>query len=244
MASQFEGTHLSCTTPPYAMPPFTYEDNRTLAITFKTSADVLRVLVPEPLVVNADNLMTIYVGELNAVHPKQISYYEAGVMIPASYGSDKGCYMPVLYLDKILPITIGREVFGYPKFQADLSMEVKDGVVHASVMSEGTSLIDATLHMGAPIPPRAFSPRSTFLMKAVPSVTGGSMYDVKHLTTAVLRDEQNTDVRPGKATIRLGSTESDPLGGIPVLEIVSGVYYIGGFALDYGRVVYDYLAKE
>jgi len=244
MANQFDGTHLSCTTPPYVMPPFTYENNRTLAITFKTSPDVLRTLVPEPMVVNADNLMTIYIGEFNLADPKQISYYEAGIMIPASYGSDKGCYMPVLYLDKMLPITIGREVFGYPKFQADLSMEVKDGVVHACVRSEGTSLIDATLQMGTPIPPRAFSPRSTFLIKAVPSVTGGSMYDVKHLTTSVLRDEQNTDVRPGKATIRLGSTESDPLGRIPVLEIVSGVYYIGGFALDYGRVVYDYLAKE
>jgi acetoacetate decarboxylase len=244
MVSQFEGTHLSCTTPPYLMPPFTYENNRTLAITFKTSPDVLRALVPEPLVVNADNLMTIYVGELHVVDPKQISYYEAGIMIPASYERDKGCYMPVLYLDKVLPITIGREVFGYPKFQAKLSMEIEAGVVHASVMSEGTSLIDATLHMGAPIPPTALSPRSVFLMKTVPSVTGGSMYDVKRLTTAVLRDEMNSEMRPGKATLRLGSTASDPLGMIPVLEVVSGVYYIGGFAIDYGRVVYDYLAKE
>lgn len=244
MANQFDGTHLSCTTPPYVMPPFTYENNRTLAITFKTSPDVLRALVPEPLVVNADNLMTIYIGELNVVDPNPICYYEAGIMIPTTYGRDKGCYMPVLYLDKVLPITIGREVFGYPKFQADLSIEVKDGVVHASVMSEGTSLIDATLHMGTPIPPTAFSPRSIFLMKTVPSVTGGSMYDVKHLTTAVLRDEKNIDVRPGKATIRLGSTASDPLGMIPVLGIVSGVYYIGGFTLDFGRVVYDYLATE
>jgi acetoacetate decarboxylase len=70
------------------------------------------------------------------------------------------------------------------------------------------------------------------------------MYDVKCLTTAVLRDEMNSEMRPGKATLRLGSAASDPLGEIPVLEVVSGVYYIGGFAIDYGRVVYDYLAKK
>jgi acetoacetate decarboxylase len=119
------------------MPPFTYENNRTLAITFKTSPDVLRALVPEPLVVNADSLVTIYVGALNVVDPKQISYYEAGIMIPVSFGRDKGCFMPVLYLDNVLPITIGWEVFGYPKFQAQLSMEVEANVVHASVMSGG-----------------------------------------------------------------------------------------------------------
>jgi acetoacetate decarboxylase len=66
---------------------------------------------------------------------------------------------------------------------------------------------------------------------------------VKQLTTAVLRDEINKEVCPGDVTLRLGSTPSDPLGEIPVLEIVNSLYFIGGFVLDYGRVVHDYLKE-
>jgi acetoacetate decarboxylase len=244
MPIRFEGTHLSSTTPPYAMPPFTYENNQMLYITFKTSPDVLRALVPEPLVVNPDSLMTIYVGMLNVVDPGPISYYEAAILIPVSYGNSKGSYMPILYLDKALPITIGREVWGFPKFQADLCFGVEAGVVHATVAKEGTTLIDATLHMGEPVPPTPSPPASVFLLKSIPSAEGGSTYDVKQLTAAVIRGGMDSEVRPGAATLRLGSTASDPLGMISVLEVVSGVYRVGGSVLDYGEVVHDYLAEE
>jgi acetoacetate decarboxylase len=244
MSIRFEGTHLSSTTPPYAMPPFTYEDNEMLTITFKTWPDVLRALVPEPLVVNPDSLMTIYVGTLNIVDPEQVSYCEAGILIPASYGDKEASFMPVLYLDKALPISIGREVWGFPKFQADFGLEVGTGVVHASVVKEGTTLIDATLHVGESVPPTASPPASVFLLKSIPSAEGSSTYDVKRLTTAVIRGGMDSEVRPGEATLRLGSTASDPLGSIPVLEVVSGVYTVGGFVLDYGEVVHDYLADD
>jgi acetoacetate decarboxylase len=244
MSIRFEGTHLSSTMPSYALPPFTFENNQMLYITFRTSPDVLRALVPEPLVVSPDSLMTIYVGMLNIVDPEQISYHEAGLVIPASYGDKKGSYMPILYLDKAFPITIGREVWGFPKFPADLCFEVEAGVVHATVAKEGTTLIDATLHMGESVPSTTGSPVSLFLLKSIPSAEEGSTYDVKQLTTAVLRGGVASEVRPGEATLRLGSTASDPLGMIPVLEVVRGVYTIGGFVLDYGEVVHDYLAEE
>lgn len=244
MPNQFEGTHLSSRTPPYPMPPLTYENNRMLVIMIKTSPEVLRALVPEPLFVNPDGWLIIYVGELNIVSPCQTSYYEAGIMIPASDGHEEGVYMPVLYLDKTLPIVIGREVWGYPKFRAELSLSEESGVVHASVKSEGTSLIDATLHLGDPIPPRNMSPHTIFLMKTIPSAQEPSAYDVKQLTTAVLRDEVRQEMYLGEATLRLGSTASDPLGQIPVVEIVNSSYFTGGFVLDYGRVVYNFLEKK
>ena len=67
---------------------------------------------------------------------------------------------------------------------------------------------------------------------------------MKQLNTAVIRGGMDSEVRPGEATLRLGSTASDPLGMIPVLEVVSGVYTIGGFVLDYGEVVHNYLTEE
>jgi acetoacetate decarboxylase len=214
-----------------------------LAIIIRTSPALLKALVPEPLAPNSDGQMIIYVGALNVVHPMRFGYYEAGIMIPSSDGCEDGVYMPVLYLDKALPIVVGREVWGYPKYQADLSLKEEAGVVRATVITEETSLIDATLHLGPPVTPMNVSPGTFFLMKKVPSVKGAGAHDVKQLTTAVLRDEINKEVRPGDATLRLGSTPSDPLGKIPVLEIVNSLYFIGGFVLDYGRVAHDYLKE-
>jgi acetoacetate decarboxylase len=244
MDSQLEGTHLSSRSTLYPMPPFTYENNRTLAIIFRTSQDVLGDLVPEPLVANPDGQMVIYIAALNVVSPARIGYLEAGIMIPASDGREAGVYLPVLYLDKTLPIVIGREVWGYPKYQADLSLKEEAGVVRARVISEGTTLIDAELRLENPIPPTIGSPNTFFLLKRIPAVTGPSEFDVKQLVTAVLRDENQQEMRPGIAKLRLGSTATDPLERIPVLDIVQGVFFTGGFVLDYGRIVHDYLAKE
>ena len=63
--------------------------NRMLAIMFRTSQDILRDLVPEPLVVNPDCQMIIYIGALNIVSPLRVSYLEAGIMIPASDGREE-----------------------------------------------------------------------------------------------------------------------------------------------------------
>jgi len=226
------------------MPPLTYENNRTLAIEIKTSQDVLKALVPEPLFVNPDGRLIIYISDFNIVAPCRVSYYEAGIMIPASDGLEEGVYMPVLYLDKTLPIVIGREVWGYPEVSAELGVRKGNSVVHASAKSEGISLIEASVQLGNPIPPMNTSPRTIFLMKTIPSAQGPPTYDVKQLTTSVLRDEVCQEMYPGKATLRLGSTASDPLGQIPIVEIVNCGYFTGGFVLDYGRIVYNYLEKE
>jgi acetoacetate decarboxylase len=241
MPDPFEGTHLSSRTPPYPLPPYTYEGNRMLIVIARTSPDVLRALVPEPLIVNPAGQVFLYVGDLHVVAPARVGYREAGIMIPASDGREEGVYLPVLYLDRVLPIVAGREVWGYPKFEADIELVEESGAVRASVKSQGTSLIDATLRLGSPVPPQNLSPRTMFLLKRIPSVTGPSALDVRRLTTAVLRDEQCTEMRPGDVTLRLGSTPLDPLGSIPLLEVVNGFYVKGGFVLDHGRVVHDYL---
>ena len=244
MSNRFEGTHLSNTVPPYATPPLVYGGNQILSVTVRTSPEVLRDLVPRPLSVNKDSLMALYVGMFNVVDPQKISYYEAGITVPASYKEDVGNYMPVLYLDRALPITIGREVWGFPKFHADFSMEVADDIVQAIVVTEGTTIIEAILHVKEPVRPTAVPSSNVFLPKSIPSSEKKGAYDVKQLATAVVRDAVYSQVRPGDGVLRLGSTASDPLGSIPILEIVSGSYTIGDSVLDYGKVLYDYLTEE
>lgn len=242
-AQNFEGSHLSITTFPYPMPPYVFENNQMVNVTFKTSPDVLRELVPEPLIINKDSLITVFIGMLNIVKPEPITYYEAAIMIPVSYDDKKGNYMPVLYLDKTLPITVGREIWGFPKFQAEVNMEVKDGIVEASVRRGETTLLDITLHFGDPVSFEPSSKSYIFLMKSIPSAKGEFAHDVRQLTTALLHNRKASKVNPGEAKLSFGSSMSDPLSMIPIVEVTSGFYTIGGFVLDYGEVVYNYLSQ-
>jgi acetoacetate decarboxylase len=48
------------------------------------------------------------------------------------------------------------------------------------------------------------------------------------------REEKGSSFRSG---------EFDPLGDIPVLEIVSGSYTVGDMIFDTGKVIHDYLKQ-
>ena len=98
--------------------------------------------------------------------------------------------------------------------------------------------------MGEQVPPSEPFPGHVFLLKSIPSVRRNTGPDVKQLTSVLVRDRTNTEVYSGEATLRLGSTASDPLGMMPVVEIVDAVYHKGAMVLDYGEILYDYLAED
>lgn len=236
--------HLSGSGIAYPMPPLRYEGNRLVGVTFTTSPEIVRELVPEPLVVGRDSLLILYVAALRMVEPEEIVYHEAGLLVPAAYDdSTRGSYVPVLYLDRALPITIGREVWGFPKFAAEISLETADGVIEASVTKDGHTLIDLTLEPGEPVTPGPARTETYIVRKTIPSAVERGAYDLDRLVTARLLDSRSTEIIPGRAELRLGSTPTDPLGRIPVERIVSAVYLVGGFTLDRGEVLHDYLAE-
>lgn len=241
---QFAGTHLSHLGRAFPMPPYAYKNTKALLISIRTTPDTLRALVPEPLEVNSEHLLQVYIGLFNIVEPLQLRYHEAGILIPTCYEGMAGAYMPVLYLNKTLPITIGREVWGFPKFGAEVTLTEKLGVIQGSVSSLGTPLIKAEIRLtGQEKPPAVEAPTQVFLLKSIPSVQQNASPDVKQLCTAMVRDQVYTEWHPGVATLIFNSTRDDPLGAIPILETISGFYYTRDFVLDYGKVVYDYLTE-
>ena len=241
----FSGTHLAATSLSYPMPPFTYEGSRVVSVTFRTSPEVLRALVPEPLVPNAASEVSAAIVHHHIVAPMPLSYYEAFLVIPVSHKGAPGSYIPVLYLDEAAAITGGREIWGFSKFGAEIRMVEEAGEVHASVRSEGVTLIDISVRPGDSLVPIPETPNvPIFNVKLIPSVKKGAPPDVLQLTATTLGDRKVTELRPGLGTLDFGSTPVDPLGRIPVLEILRAAHYEYDFTLDYGKVVHDYLAES
>lgn len=244
-AQDFRGTSLSSTTLPYVSPPFTYKDNRMLYASFRTTAEILKRLVPEPLVPNPDNVMTLYVGKLNIIDPIALNYHEAAIVVPVSYENIAGNYFVTLYLDTCLGIVGGREIYGFSKFDAEINLMEENGKIHASVERYGTTLISVTMVIKRQ---SGSSPLALefpiFNLKLVPSVEKNAPFDVMQLTSTELQNHLVQERQSGKATLVFRSSPTDPLGEIPILGIISGSYQKESFILDYGKVLHNYLSKN
>jgi acetoacetate decarboxylase len=236
------GYSMPSASPLYPEPPFFYKDNKVIIFLFITSREVLQELVPPPLLLNPDNLAFIYVGVFNI--PQKVIYKEAGIGIPAFFGDKFGSYLVYLYLDSAYAIIPGREIWGWPKKDAEITFTEEQGIFHASVIRDGVTLIRASVEASERVVPIPDSPNNpSFNLKLIPSVKKNHPPDILQLTSATIISRAKELYR-GKATLALNSTASDPLGKIPVLEIISGEHSIEDMSLDCGDVLYDYLEED
>jgi acetoacetate decarboxylase len=236
------GYSMPSASPLYPEPPFQYENNRVINILFRSAPEILRDLLPAPLLPNPDNLAFIYAGVFNV--PQKAVYKEAGIGIPAFFGETFGNYLVYLYLDPPLAIMPGREIWGFPKKDAEITFKGQPGTANASVIRGGVTILSASVSASEriePIPSQSNNP--SFNLKLIPSVKKDHPPDVLQLTSTTVISRKKELYR-GKGSLAFNSASSDPLGSIPVLEIISGELSTEDASLDYGDVLFDYLAEN
>ncbi|HUV26817.1 MAG TPA: acetoacetate decarboxylase family protein [Anaerolineales bacterium] len=230
--------------PLYEAPPYIYQGNQSINILFKTTPETLQALVPAPLVPNPDSVLFIYIAQFNVETPTRFSYLEMGLGAPASFSETVGQYAVYLYLDKVGAIVPGREIYGWPKKDAEIFFTEQNNVISAQVVRDDVVLVDARLHLLErvdPIPPQPVAP--WFNLKLIPCVKNSAPPDVMQLTSTLIESDMK-ELITGSATLKLGSSVSDPLGDIRILEILEGRYTVDDISLGYGDVIYDYLTES
>jgi acetoacetate decarboxylase len=236
------GYSMPSTSPLYPEPPFYFENNKFISIVFSTTKDALLELVPSPLIPNPQNLAYIYIGILNV--PERGIYKEAGIGIPAFFGEQIGNYLLYLYLDEAFAIVPGREIWGWPKKDAQIEFTEQNGAYHASVHRAGTTIVDLSLDNLEAITPIPDSPNTpNFNLKIIPSVRKNHPPDVLQLTTSTVISRKKTLYR-GNANLEFNSSPDDPLGNLPILDILSGEQSIEDMSMDCGDVLIDYLKEN
>ncbi len=68
--------------------------------------------------------------------------------------------------------------------------------------------------------------------------------DVWQLVSSVNIDAVTSDLWNCTAKLDFQSGPKDPLGNIKILGIVSAQFSVGGFTMDYGEVLHNYLVKK
>ena len=232
-------------------PVFEYLGAEMLSALFRTDPDVVQTILPKPLVAADEPLGWAFVAR----YPETnfgLSYSEGALFVRAVYKGEPGWYCLALPVDNDMAMVAGRETVGFPKKMAErITLERTDNHVMGSVIRRGVELVRIEAELTGPVsassldaigpevddleghPCRklvAFSFKSSF------SPSGGFEYLPK-LVRNVLLMRPRDEIRSGTGKLEMVSSPTDPLGDIPVWDLLDVSY--GTFDNDQlpGRVV-------
>jgi acetoacetate decarboxylase len=229
------------TNPAYPPGPYRFVNREFFIVTYRTSAEALRAVVPEPL--ELDDPIVKYEFIRMPDSTGFGDYTESGQVIPVRYQGQAGGYVHAMYLDDEAPIAGGRELWGFPKKLASPSLSVEKDTLLGVLKYGSVPVAIATMgykHQAldaAPIKAALTAPN--FLLKIVPHVDGKPR--VCELVRYFCEDVTVKGAWSGPAALQLFQHALAPVAQLPVLEVVSGVHIVSDLTLGLGTVVHDYL---
>jgi acetoacetate decarboxylase len=230
------------TNPAFPPGPYRFVNREFFVITYRTDADALRAVVPEPLQVTEAIVKYEFIRMPDSTGFGD--YTESGQVIPVSFQGAKGGYVHAMYLDDEAPIAGGRELWGFPKKLASPTLTVekdtllgvlKYGPVPVAVASMGykhRALDHHTILASLTAP--------NYLLKIIPHVDGTAR--ICELVRYFCVDVTVKGAWEGPAALELFHHALAPVASLPVHEVVSGVHILTDLTLGLGTVVHDYLA--
>lgn len=231
----------------------TFTGAEMLTVAFRTDPDVLEAVLPHPLAVPDDPVAVAFVAH----YPETnfgVTYREGALMVPAAFEGEVGGYCLSMPVDDDMAMIGGRERFGFPKKIADrIELGRTDDHVMGRVTRRGEEILRLEADLGDEIDiegvvrfgggpvddleGRRAVPFVSFLFKHFPASDGSGFEFPPRLIRQVTLFRPRDGLRGGSGTITLGVAPADPLGEIPVLDVVDAVYGVFDNVMLPGRVV-------
>jgi acetoacetate decarboxylase len=198
------------------LPPIT-----SLEVSYRSDPDVVRAVVPPPLVAASDALVHLRFTDIDLDlgsfrWRERVGWFGVDVQ----HDGLRGEYPLLIPIDLERAVAISRERHGEPKKLAEISMERMENEVRASMTREGVTFAEVAGTVTAPLPlPPAYETRQ-FWFKFMPAVSGRG-FDGDVLLVQVDQVRTPVSVEAVDAKIVLRDLPSAPLVDLPVEELVS-----------------------
>src|SRR5262249_32794904 len=230
------------TSPAYPVGPYRFYHREFFIITYRTDAEKLNAVVPEPLKVEEPLVKFEFIRMPDSTGFGD--YTESGQVIPVSFKGRKGGYTHCMFLNDHPPIAGGRELWGFPKKLANPTLRAEIDTLVGTLDYGPVRIATGTMgykHAPADLAAvKASLLAPNFLLKIMPHVDGTPR--ICELVEYHLEDVDLKGAWTGPAALTLSSHALAPLAELPVLEVVSAVHLIADLTLGLGKVVHDYLA--
>jgi acetoacetate decarboxylase len=197
---------------------------QNLVVTFETSPEAVRALLPPPLEPALEPLGSAWVGEIgnsNSVGP----YLGAALFIKARYGDIIGDYCLSMPVSRAEAVSYGRELYGEPRKLANLIFEQQGEHVWGYAERHRIRILSLRGRMtGAAATGRRET--STFHFKFTPRADGVG-FDCPPQLIHVTGDTNITAARRGRGELVFRDSAHDPVSDIPVKQVIEAIYTEG-----------------
>lgn len=222
-----------------------------LLVSFRTDPEAVAAVLPRPLRPGGEPLAAAFVAR----YPQTnfgVTYNEGALFVAAEYRGERGWYCLSMPVDNDTAMIGGREHLGFPKKMADRITLDRDGPhVTGSVVRNGVELLRIEgeftdpqrpgIHLlGAPaadLDGRPCEKAVSYLFKYFPAADGGPFEHAPRLIRQVTLVRPRPGQLTGAAKLELSSTRTDPLGDIPVRQVIDTGYGMFDNTMLPGRVV-------
>lgn len=223
--------------PLYCEPPIYWVDVRVQLVVYETKIENVERVLPEPLE-PPGNKVIAWVSELPFT--TQGNYNEAAIYVQARYQDYVGTYEPFLYVNTEIPLAGGREIWGFCKKLANISVVFDREIMVGTVERQGTEIIKCLTTCEGPAEMDEIPLGPVFSLKVIP----GAAKDEPTLRQLVFTRAELTPkagkLFKGMGSVRLERSEIDPTYLLEPERILTGYYGIFDMMLPHGEIVHRY----
>lgn len=224
----------------YGKPPLVWKDMDIHLVVYETDMENIEKVIPEPLKART-NKVIIWHSHFD-LGTTQGAFSETAVYVQVEYDGLEGDYEPFLYVDNHLPLTGGREIWGYQKKMAEMEMVHEMEAVRAQTNRLGHEIIKALVvpRYEAKMDEIPWSKDGVFSLKYIPSAEEGGIPVRELILTEGVFTATEGKFFGGPASVRFERSEIDPTYILEPKKILGGYYGKGDLYLPMGKVVHNY----
>ena len=231
---------------------YEFRNVEMLSALFRTDPTVVKAILPKPLVPAEEPLAQAFIAR----YPETnfgVSYSEGALFLRATYKDEPGWYCLAMPVDNDMAMVGGREQFGYPKKIAEeITLERVGDQVVGRVVRHGVEVLHIEAELTDPLSTTtldAIGPEVedlegrpcrkgvSYLFKFSPSPDGRGFDYVPRLVREVVLFRPRDGQMSGAGKLEMASSPYDPLGDLPVLDVMEVGFGIWDNDMLPGRVV-------
>ncbi|MEM2958978.1 MAG: acetoacetate decarboxylase family protein [Candidatus Jordarchaeaceae archaeon] len=226
--------------------------NAEMLITiFLTTPEFIKKILPPPLQPPEIPLGLVYVANFPKTTLKQ-SYHEAAIFLDTLFEGKPGNYCLTMPVDNDMAMVQGRELVGFPKKMAEISLEKKGERILGKVTRRGVEIlkIQASLTGQKLKPEQVYQlfaadkdergmPIHTYLIRGLVSLKPESKYKPQLICYETRLLPKKVEMLKNIELI-FGKSELDPLQDIEVVEVEGGIYGTFENTMVEGKIVGEF----
>ena len=210
-------------------------DARMLGVMFTAPAGLTAPLIPPPLEQADLPGGLVFIAEYPRTNLGP-GYREAALFIRCKYRGQAGSTCLSMPIDSEPRMHNGRDVFGFPKKLARISLTREGSRVQGWVERYGVRFVEIDLEVSGTLP--ELPPQGpTFLFKAMPRIDLTPGFDGPVLLASQRTDLELKSLEIGSARLTLRDSEHDPWAEIGNPEVLAAFFLVSDNTMQPGEIL-------